>query len=197
MKKRKFPLLIVMGVILIVISFCLLFFLQLHTHTGAEKCKKIVAKIQELLPDKTSGIPEAYPELSMPILEINGKDYIALLDVPSLGITLPVADKWDSKKLFISPARFNGSAYDNSLVIGGTDNSHQFGFCNKIEDGAYITVTDVLGTCFTYTVANVERSKSAENQWLTDEAYDLTLFYRDTYSTDYIAVRCSFVYSTK
>ena len=58
-----------------------------------------------------------------PVLEINGADYAALLEIPSQGVTLPISNQWNSMRLTHSPSRFSGSAYDNSLVIGGIDHS--------------------------------------------------------------------------
>lgn len=131
----------------------------------------------------------------MPVLGINDVDYVALIEIPSLHLSLPVADAWNSQKLYNSPVRFYGSCYDHSLVIGGADNSHHFSFCDKIDIGTVITVTDMTGTQFFYTVSRVDRSKKAESNWLIRRDYDLTLFCRDALSMEYIAVRCSFVYS--
>ena len=113
-----------------------------------------------------------------------------MLEVPAFGLALPVADQWDSKNLHFPPGRFSGSAYDNTLVIGGADSQGQFSFCDKIDNGAVITVTDMTGVRFTYTVFRVDRAKHAESQWLVADDYDLTLFCRDAYSMEYIAVRC-------
>ncbi len=195
MKKRKFPIILVLGISLVVISFSLIVGLQIRTHIGANESRKVVTRMNELLPERTVGVPGISPNPNMPVLEINDVDYVALIEIPSLNLTLPVADAWNSQKLYSSPARFYGSCYDHSLVIGGADNSRQFSFCDKIDNGTVIIVTDMTGTQFSYTVSRVDRSESAENNWLISTDYDLTLFCRDTYSMEYVAVRCSFMYS--
>ena len=195
MKKRKFPIVLVLGISLVGISFSLIVGLQIRTHIGSAECQKVVTRMNELLPERIEGVPGIYPNPNMPVLEINDVDYVALIEIPSLNLTLPVADAWNSKKLYNSPARFYGSCYDHSLVIGGADNSYQFSFCDKIENRTVITLTDMTGTQFSYTVSRVDRSKSAESNWLISTDYDLTLFCRDTYSMEYVAVRCSFMYS--
>ena len=113
-----------------------------------------------------------------------------MLTTPPCLKSLPMADKWDSNNLSQSPARFFGSAYDNTLIIGGIDSPQQFGFCKEIELGAYVTITDMTGHQFTYTVSKVERSDHAETSWLTDHESALTLFCHDIYAMEYIAVRC-------
>ena len=195
MKKGKFPIVLVLGICLVVISFALIVGLQIRTHLGANESQKVVTRMNELLSERIEGVPRTYPNLNMPILEINDIDYVALIEIPSLNLSLPVADVWNSQKLYNSPARFYGSCYDHSLVIGGADNSYQFSFCDKIDNGTVIIVTDMTGTQFSYTVSRVDRSKSAESNWLISRDYDLTLFCRDALSMEYVAVRCSFLYS--
>lgn len=194
MKKHRFSALLVLGASLIFISFALVIVSQIRVHIGAVKSQEIVAKMNELLPERNAGIPGIYPNSNMPVLEMNGVDYVAMLEIPSLSVALPVADKWNSDQLFDAPARFYGSSYDHTLVIGGGDYSHQFSFCDKIDNGTVITVTDMTGTQFFYTVSRVDRSPNAESDWLIGTDYDLTLFCRDTYSMAYVAVRCSFEY---
>ena len=195
MKKGKFPIVLILGICLVVISFSLIVGIQIRTHLGANESQKVVTRMNELLSERIEGVPGTYPNLNMPILEINDIDYVALIEIPSLNLSLPVADVWNSKKLYNSPARFYGSCYDHSLVIGGADNSYQFSFCDKIDNGTVIIVTDMTGTQFFYTVSRVDRSKSAESNWLISRDYDLTLFCRDALSMEYVAVRCSFMYS--
>ena len=195
MKKGKFPIVLVLGICLVVISFALIVGLQIHTHLGANESQKVVTRMNELLSERIEGVPGTYPNPNMPILAINDIDYVALIEIPSLNLSLPVADVWNSQKFYNSPARFYGSCYDHSLVIGGADNSYQFSFCDKIDNGTVIIVTDMTGTQFSYTVSRVDRSKSAESNWLISKDYDLTLFCRDALSMEYVAVRCSFIYS--
>ena len=189
MKTRKATLLI-LGSCLVLASLCLVLFLGIRTHLGAKTCQQVLTQLSTLLPQRTPGVPGTQPNTVMPILEIDGTDYVAILEIPAYGVTLPVADRWDRHKLSASPARFWGSAYDRTLVIGGADAPRQLGFCDQIEEGALVTVTDMTGVQFDYAVSGVDRAKHAETQWLTDAACDLTLFCHDLYSMEYIAVRC-------
>ena len=195
MKKGKFPIVLVLGICLVVVSFALIVGLQIRTHIGTRESQNVVTRMGELLPERTAGVPGISPNPNMPVLEINDVDYVALIEIPLLKLSLPVADAWNSQKLYSSPARFYGSCYNSSLVIGGADNSHQFSFCDKIENGTVVIVTDMTGTQFSYTVSRVDRAKSAESDWLISRDCDLTLFCRDTLSMEYVAVRCSFMYS--
>ena len=194
MKKRKHSPLFGCGAVLIAASLLLAAGWWLRTYLGTQNSKAVVAQMEELLPERTLGVPEGYLNSMMPVLELDGEDYVALLEVPAYGISLPVADRWDSDALADAPARFCGSAYDGTLVIGGLDHGEQFAFCGEIDMGARLTVTDMTGACFTYVVERVDRADHAEAAWLQNAEFDLTLFCRNAYSSEYIAVRCVFSY---
>lgn len=193
--KRRIPFLLILGTCLIVFSLCCVIVVQLRQYDGVKNCQEVAMEMNKLLPDRTPGVPGVYSDSVMPVLEINGADYVALLEIPSQGVVLPVADQWNSMGLSNSPARFSGSAYDKSLVIGGVDHPRQFGFCDEIEHDAVLNITDMTGAQFSYIVSRIDRSKHAQTQWLQNEEYDLTLFCRSAYSMEYIAVRCILAYN--
>jgi len=193
--KRRIPFLLILGTCLIVFSLCCVIVVQLRQYDGAKNCQEVAMEMNKLLPDRTPGVPGVYSDSVMPVLEINGADYVALLEIPAQGVVLPVSNQWNSTGLSNSPARFSGSAYDKSLVIGGVDHPRQFGFCDEIEHDAVLNITDMTGAQFSYIVSRIDRSKHAQTQWLQNEEYDLTLFCRSAYSMEYIAVRCILAYN--
>lgn len=188
--KRKWSLPLILGLVLVLAGLGIGAFLGIRMYTGSQKSRELASQLETMLPERTVGIPGTYPNPAMPVLELQGKDYVALLEVPDYGVKLPVSDLWDQKNLYATPSRFSGSAYDGTLVIGGGNDLLQFSFCNKIENGTTVTVTDMTGAQFTYTVSTVDRAKHAEAQWLQAGDCDLTLFCQDAYSMEYIAVRC-------
>ena len=188
--KRKAPFFLILGIFLVALSLCFAVIVQLQLRTGAKTCQTVIAEMENLLPERTSGILGSSSNSGMPVLEINGADYVAILEIPAFGITLPVADNWSSAKLSRSPARFSGSVYDKALVIGGADYPRQFDFCDEIAHGDMVIITDMTGARFSYSVSRIDRASRAEAQWLENAAYDLTLFCRNTFSMEYLAVRC-------
>lgn len=192
--KRKMPLLFVLGIGLILSSLCIMLIFGIRMYAGNQHSRKIVSQMNDILPQRKQGIPGTQFVSQMPALALDGADYVAMLEIPAFGVTVPVTDKWDSRNLYSAPCRFAGSAYDNTLVIGGTDSSQQFAFCDKIDNGASVILTDMTGVMFSYTVSRVDRAKHAETQWLMEADCDLTLFCKDVYSMEYIAVRCILSY---
>lgn len=54
------------------------------------------------------------PDMEMPTQEIEGNDYIGVLEIPSLGLSLPVMSEWSYPRLKLAPCRYHGSAYTGS-----------------------------------------------------------------------------------
>lgn len=191
MKGKMTPVL-VLGMVLLLAALGVGIYSGVQSYLGREKSQEILLELNGFLPPKTQGVPELYTNSTMPVLELHGTDYVAVVEVPTFGVELPVGDSWEEKKLSETPARFWGSAYDHTLVIGGADTSGQFEFCDQIEHGASVMITDMTGAQFHYTVSRIDRGSHADSQWLTEEQWDLTLFCHDSYAMEYVAVRCLF-----
>ena len=193
MKKRKINVGLAVGVTLVLVALALMLTLQIRMYAGQRYSRDVVAQMEEVLPERAPGIPGLYPGGSLPALELEGRDFVALLEIPMMGVKLPVAAQWDGIRLAYSPARYFGGPGGDDLVIGGTDYPGQFAFCDKIENGTAVVITDMTGTQYRYSVIRVDRSDRAPAQWLISDEYGLTLFCRDLYTMEYIAVRCGAV----
>ena len=191
--KRKISLPLILGICLLIGSIVVFALLQLSAHLGRQQCSRVLLQLDEILQEKVPGVPGSLSG-GMPVLQVEGLDYAALLEIPAFGVRLPVADGWNSQKLLFGPARFYGSAYEGTLVIGGADAAGQFDFCDRIGHDAVLTLTDMTGARLSYSVTRIDRTKHAESTWLASEEFDLTLFCRDAYTMEYIAVRCNYSY---
>ena len=185
MKKWILP---VLGMALILGSLCWMLVLEFQTRADVTQCQTVAGALEAILPERKTGL--AGDALGMPILEIDGVDYAALLEVAGFGLRLPVEDGWNGGQGV--PARFSGSTYGNDLILAGRDDPQIFGFCSQVDLGQRITITDMTGAEFTYTVVRVDRAQEARRDWL--EGWDLTLFCHAAYSMEYVAVRCEAVY---
>jgi len=151
---------------------------------------EIVQTMEMILKDRREGLIEFAQAKEMPVLELKGEDFIALLEIPSFGLKLPVLGEWDKGKVTSYPCRFCGTSYNGNLVIGGYDQPGQFDFFDVISNGATVKVTDMTGNEFCYVVDCVERSDSAQAEILIDDKADLTLFVRDAQLLEYIILHC-------
>lgn len=145
--------------------------------------------LKETVPSVTDGFIDGRTNVEMPTLYYDGRSYAALLEVPEFGISLPVCSTWDKAAAASVPCRFSGSPYDGTLIIGGVDAVGQFDFLSRFDVGDTVTVTDMNGVRFTYTVAAVRHAQDARTETLKDEGSPLTLFAKDRKTDQWLLVR--------
>lgn len=130
------------------------------------------------------------PEMEMPVEEIEGNGYIGLLEIPALGLSLPVMSEWSYPNLKLAPCRYSGSAYTGNFTIAGHNYSTHFGPIGELNAGDSITFTDMQGNCFAYEVQVVETLEATAVEDMVSEEWDLTLFTCDLSGESRITVRC-------
>lgn len=180
----------IFGCILITFSLAFMFLLQAQTKQAERTNVEIIQTMENVLINHRDGFKDPELETEMPVLEIQGEDFIALLEIPSYRKKWPVCGIWDKGKVTLYPCRFCGTSYNGNLIIGGYDQPGQFDFFDTISTGVTVTVTDMTGCKFSYVVDFVEHSTSAEAEVLIDAGADLTLFVRDVRLLEYIILRC-------
>ena len=134
----------------------------------------------------------------MPTETVNGYAYIGILDIPSVGVHLPVMHDWDMERLKISACRYTGSYYEDDLVICGHNYAKTFSPIRWTAIGAEVTFTTVDGTVIPYKVSNIETiqptavSEMVFNDKNSDseKTWDLTLFTCNVGGQTRCAVRC-------
>ena len=188
MKKSRILQLIGYGLILC--SVVAVFTGQIYGRIAQGDNQQVVSQIEQILPPRIPGVTDRYSVMDMPVLQVKGQDYVALLEVPAYSIRLPVKNTWKASDLAGGPRRFFGTVYDGSLVIGGSDHSGQFDFLNRIQLGDAVMVTDMTGAQFTYSVSEIRRANSVPAQVLMEGTEGLTLFVKESFFLEYIIVRC-------
>lgn len=188
--KRLPVLCYIAGIALVLLSLGLLAGSLLHAQYAKKQNAAVIAQLRGRMPEKTVGVAGNYSNPEMPVLQLDGTDYVCLLEVPGLDVALPVGNRWETNALQNHPCRFWGSIYDGSCILGGSGQSGQFDFCAQLDIGDIILLTDMGGAVFSCSVQKIERAKSADFERLLDADYPLTLFVRQEYSSAYIIVRC-------
>lgn len=130
------------------------------------------------------------PEMEMPTEEIDGNEYIGILDIPALDLSLPVISEWSYPGLKVSPCRYSGSAYLDNMVIAGHSYKRHFGVLSSLPAGTEVIFTDIDGNVFYYEVAATEVLKPTATEEMTDSDWDLTLFTCTFDSRSRFALRC-------
>jgi sortase A len=140
--------------------------------------------------DDTTPLYKLYPSMEMHTLELDGNTYIGLLEIPDLGLSLPVMSKWSYPNLRTAPCRYSGSAYTGDLVIAAHNFKRHFGNIKNLRMGSTVVFTDMSNNKFKYTVSDIEElAPTAIDDLATDESC-LTLFTCNMSGSKRIAVRC-------
>lgn len=126
---------------------------------------------------------------------IDGHAYIGYLEIPDLGLTLPVMSDWSYAKLQISPCRFSGSLRGEDLVIMAHNYTSHFGFLKTLTEGSQIIFYDMNGVIWEYEVVALDVLPGDAVEEMIAGEYDLTLFTCATNRSHRITIRCDKVAS--
>ena len=125
----------------------------------------------------------------MPTVIVDGSAYIGTLQIPALGLRLPVLRDWSYPNLRIAPCRYEGTP-QGSLVLAAHNYESHFGSLDKLKPGDIVQFTDAAGSLYAYTVAQVEILQPAAIEEMIDPAWDLTLFTCTLGGQTRLTVRC-------
>lgn len=196
--------LILLGILLIAASLGLTAYNLWDAERAAKEsdtiAESLIEEIGDDFVDSITVLPYTDPDTPMPTKEIDGYEYIGILEIPSESLTLPVMSKWDYDRLKIAPCLFSGSYYSNDLVICGHNYSKHFSPIKWIDIGEDIYFINVEGMTIHYIVTNRETLQPTDVALMVDNKYnnkestmdwDMTLFTCNIGGQTRCAVRCS------
>lgn len=130
------------------------------------------------------------PQMEMPVVQIDGLDYVSSLEIPKLNLTLPVLSEYVFENLKIAPCRYSGSAYLDDLVICAHNSGSHFGELKNMAPEDTLRLTDMDGNVFSYIVREVTVIAPDQVEEFTQSGYALTLFTCTISGADRVVVRC-------
>lgn len=191
------------GCILLSVALALTVYNLYDDTRAAEKAVEAVNKLQAEMPSLrydsddensvlSSDLP-AYvlnPEMEMPIKKIDGIEYIGTLEIPALGLVLPVISELTDYSLKMAPSRYKGSLYMGDLIIGAHNYRSHFSNLGNLPIGSDVIFTDVDGNVFSFVSVITETLRPTDIEEMESGEWDLTLF-TCTFGGQYrITVRC-------
>ena len=130
------------------------------------------------------------PTTELPQLTLGGYNLVGILQVPVLGLELPILQDWSYDLLQISPCRYSGSAEDGNLILLGHNYKRHFTPLKQLKSGDCVEFCDVNGTVYTYEVVATEVLQKNEVERLTATECELTLFTCTNGGYSRFVVRC-------
>lgn len=133
---------------------------------------------------------DPFCDKEMPMVEIDGYLYIGILEIPSLGLELPVMESWDYPRMKIAPCRYTGSVYRHDMIIAGHNYASHFGNLQNLQSGDKVLFTDMEGNSFSYAVSQTETLDGTAVEEMESGEWDLTLFTCTISGKARVTVRC-------
>ena len=200
MKKRVFgDVLIVLGVLMVLASLALTMYnLYEDELVGSRTLNPDDIISLDTLGDSYKD--EAYvPDyqldgnFEMPVVNLDGWDYIGRVDIPDLNLSLPVLSELTYPGLKISPARYQGSVYDGDFIVGAHNYNSHFGRLKTLNPGNELSFTDVDGNRFNYVISEMTTLDGYDVDGLVSGDWDMTLFTCTYGGKSRVIVRCELV----
>lgn len=144
---------------------------------SSEVIEELTEKIKESEEESADGaLYMEYPDMEMSTVLIGSERYVGILEIPVLGIKLPVMDSWSYANLKKAPCRYEGSVYSKDMIIAGHNYRSHFGTLKRLVQGDMVLFTDADGNQFTYEVVEVEVVAGTAAEEMKSGDWDLTLF---------------------
>lgn len=172
---RKFIIFTTIGLTFVSISILLFIKNKYEDRVAGIKSKNIYLKIEEKLnkiDNENINIVEDFTKK----INVDGYSYIGTINIPMLGLELPIMDSWDYEKMKLSPCRYYGSIYTNDLVICAHAYESMFANVKRLEPGDKVILSDVNNKQYIYEVELIETLSPYDVKEMIESDFDLTIF---------------------
>ncbi len=177
--------LIYSGITLLVISFLLAVYFKWEDWYSLKASHSVMEKM--ISKEKKEDV---YEDNGFKVIKIEEIEYIGYIEIPSLGLNLPVTNGYSYATLKKTPALYYGNIDSNFVICGHSYKAH-FGNLYKLKPGDKVNFIDVLGNKYTYEVEETEELKPTEIKEMIESEFDLTLYTCTKDSMNRVTVRCN------
>lgn len=172
---------IILGLIFFLFALILFIYNKYDDMKAGRRSEEIVDILNKSVNDleKIDYSEDEIRYILMPVVKIGNYNIIGKIVIDKLDLELPIIEDWDYTKLKVSPCRFNGSVYENNMVIAGHNYNKHFGRLYELNKNDVIKFVDVEGRLFVYELLQQEVLDPAKVEKFVDnsnDAWDLTLF---------------------
>ena len=181
-----------LGLLLLAAALCITAY-NLLDEARANHEARLAAQELSMQIDSPASVPSYMlnPDMPLPTKTVDGMQYVGLLEIPDLDLTLPIISDWSYPGLRVAPCRYTGTPYLNNMVIAAHNYSEHFGRLKELEPGSKIIFTDVTGDVFLYSVAQSEVLEPTAIEEMLSGDWDLSLFTCTPGGQTRFTVRCA------
>lgn len=173
---------VLLGVVLLLAALGLYGYNRWEDAQAGAEAQTVVQDLQEKVVEQTQSAASSpaidYSSLDpeLPVVELDGYEYVGTVSIPAIGIDLPVMSEWSYPRLKIAPCRQFGSSRTDDLVIAAHNYESHFGKLTSLTAGDNVTFTDMDGIVNEYVVNKVEVLDPHSVEEVEHSGYALVLY---------------------
>lgn len=187
MPKKTGIAIVTVGAVLILSALLLFFHNRQEDVQAGQEAESLLENVEAVIETKKIKVPVISTQLDaapsampldpqMPVVMLDGYEYVGYVEIPVLGLKLPVMSEWDYNRLKLAPCRQFGSSRTDDLVIAAHNYESHFGHLKDLSVGDTVTFTDMEGIVNTYCVEKIETLNPNEVDAVQNSGYDLVLY---------------------
>ena len=192
MKKRVWTVVTVLGILFLAGAAGLTLWNFNTDQAAAEESRSLLTELAEAIPE-VEARPVFPMENGMPVVEVEGQNYMGAINFPDLDRELPVLASYELEKLKTAPAVYHGTPQTGDLVICAHHYRSHFGPLQRLPIGAQVLLKAVDGNLYEYQVAATEVVSPFAVADVTSGEWDLTLFTCTLGGRTRYVVRCDLI----
>ncbi len=162
---------VIFGLVLICSALSLLFYNSYQEENSYKETENVLSALEGEIKNSTQA--DSSNETTV---DVNGYDYIGVIEIPKIEIKLPVLSEWDYARLKIAPCRQFGSISTDDIVIAAHNYKKHFGSLSSLNIGDEIILTDTSKNTHEYSVARIEVLNPTDVEKVQNSGYDLVLY---------------------
>ena len=187
MPKKTGIAIVAAGAVLILSALLLFFHNRQEDVQAGQEAERLLENVEAVIETKrikapvTSKQQDAAPSTTpldpqMPVVMLDGYEYVGYVEIPVLGLKLPVMSEWDYNRLKLAPCRQFGSSRTDDLVIAAHNYESHFGYLYQLELGDQVIFTDMDGIENLYEVTGLDTLNPIEVDAVQNSGHDLVLY---------------------
>ena len=189
MPKKSGIVFVTMGAVLMLSALLLFLYNGLEDRRAGQQAESLMDEIQSVITEETDPItnpteieiditePQEILSAEMPVVMIDGYEYIGYISIPDLELELPVMAEWDYNRLKIAPCRHFGSSRTDDLVVAAHNYKTHFASLSDLKSGAEVIFTDMDGIENRYVLMHDPKVLASDAvDAVQNSDYDLVLY---------------------
>lgn len=197
MPKKAGIAIVILGAVLIVSALLLFLKNRQEDRLAGQEAESLLVQVEAAIQQRQEASPEIELEMQrrepdddapqkdteaedepeeLPVVLLDGFAYIGILDLPVLGLRLPVFDQWDYERLKIAPCRQFGAVDSDDLVIAAHNYISHFARLGEMQVGDEVCFTDMDGQETVYLVSAIQVLEPTQVDEVQNSGHDLVLY---------------------